>query len=176
MKRSLVFALGWLMLMVPAANFAVGDIQPFTELEAATVSLEDEKDLSRRAVDMWASGNSGKPQEIFAKTYVNHQEPDAEGGVKDLSLEEWEKLVRGYHKAFSNSKVLVLVQIAEGHLVATRWQFTATQTGQYMGLAPSGKEVTWTGVQIDRFDSGKIVESWVNWDKYRLFEGLGLVK
>ncbi len=140
------------------------------------MSLEDEKDLSRRAVDMWASGNSGEPQEIFAKTYVNHQEPDAEGGVKDLSLEEWEKLVRGYHKAFSNSKVLVLVQIAEGHLVATRWQFTATQTGQYMGLAPSGKEVTWTGVQIDRFDSGKIVESWVNWDKYRLFEGLGLVK
>jgi predicted ester cyclase len=176
MKRSLVFALGWLMLMVPAANLAAGDTQNFTELGAATVSLEDEKDLSRRAVDMWASGNSDKPQEIFAKTYVNRQEPNAEGGVKALSLEEWEELVRGYHKAFSNSKVLILVQIAEGHLVATRWQFTATQTGQYMGLAPSGKEVTWTGVQIDRFDNGKIVESWVNWDKYRLFEGLGLVK
>ena len=69
-----------------------------------------------------------------------------------------------------------MLQIAERYLVATRWQFTATQTGDFMDLAPTNKEVTWTGVQIDRFENGKIVESWVNWDMYRLFEGLGLVK
>ena len=45
-----------------------------------------------------------------------------------------------------------------------------------MGLPPTGTEITWTGVQIDRFEDGKIVESWVDWDKYRLFQGLGLVK
>ena len=31
MKRSLVFAIGWLMLMVPAANFSVWDVQAFHE-------------------------------------------------------------------------------------------------------------------------------------------------
>jgi hypothetical protein len=36
--------------------------------------------------------------------------------------------------------------------------------------------VTWTGVQIDRIADGKIVESWVDWDKYRLFETLGFLK
>jgi len=69
--------------------------------------------------------------------------------------------------------VRILLQIAEGDLVATRWQFTAIQTGEYLGHPPTGKEATWTGVQIDRFGDGRIVESWVDWDKFRLFEQLG---
>ena len=52
----------------------------------------------------------------------------------------------------------------------------ATQTGIYLGHPPTGKRAIWTGVQIDRFENGKIVESWVDWDKYRLFETLGFVK
>ncbi len=140
------------------------------------MSFDDHKQMSRRAIGMWSSNNSDKPEDIFAENYVNHQEPDVEGGVSDKSLEAWKELVSGYHKSFSNSKVLVLIQIAEGDLVATRWKFTAIHTGDFMGAAPTGKQVTWTGVQIDRFEDGKIVESWVDWDKYRFLEGLGLVK
>ncbi len=137
--------------------------------------LEDHKHLSRRAIQMWASDNSEAPETIIAQNYINHQESDVEGGVSSLSLEAWKDLVGGYHSAFSNSKVKVLMEIAEGDLVAIRWEITATQTGDYMGLAPTNKEVTWTGVSIDRCENGKIVETWVDWDKYRLFQGLGLV-
>ena len=140
------------------------------------MSLDDQKVLSRRALGMWASINSDLPEDIFAGNYVNHQEPDVEGGVTSKSLDAWKKLVAGYHDAFSSSKVVVLMQIAEGDLVATRWEFTATHTGDYMGRATTNKEITWTGVEIDRFEDDKTVESWVDWDKYRLFEGLGLVK
>ena len=65
--------------------------------------------------------------------------------------------------------------IAEGDLVATRWQFEATHTGVYLGRPPTGKRAIWTGVQIDRVANGRIVESWVDWDKCRLFETLGFV-
>ena len=41
---------------------------------------------------------------------------------------------------------------------------------------PRASRVKWTGVQIDRFENGKIIESWVDWDKYRLFEELGFLK
>ena len=104
------------------------------------------------------------------------QEPDVEGGVTSKSLDAWKELVAGYHDAFSSSKFVVLMQIAEGDLVATRWEITATHTGDNMGRVPTNKEITWTGVEIDRFEDDKIVESWVDWDKYRLFEELGLVK
>lgn len=140
------------------------------------MSLNEQKALSRRALEMWASSNADRPDEIFAGTYVNHQEPSVEGGVKALSLAQWKDLVSGYHESFSNSRVAILLQIAEGDLVATRWQLTATQTGEFLGLAPTDKEATWTGVQTDRFENGKIAESWVNWDMYRLFAALGLVK
>ncbi len=140
------------------------------------MSINDQKKMSQRAIGMWASNSSDRPEDIFAENYVNHQEPDVEGGVSNKSLQAWKELVNGYHESFSNSKVLVLMQISEGDLVSTRWEFTATHTGDFMGLAPTGKQVTWTGVQIDRFEDGKIVESWVDWDKYRFLEGLGIVK
>lgn len=139
------------------------------------MSLDDQKELSRRAIQMWASDNSETPENLFVQNYVNHQESDVEGGVGHRSLEALKELLGGYHKAFSNSRVKVTMQIAEEDLVAIRWEITAKQTGDYLGLSPTNKEVTWTGISIDHFENGKIVETWVDWDKYRLFQELGLV-
>ncbi len=139
------------------------------------MSIHDMKETSIHSLNMWASGSSGQPENIFADGYLNHQEPDVEGGVSTKDLEAWKALVCDYHGSFSDSRVTILLQIAEGDYVATRWEFTATHTGEFMGLAPTGKDITWTGIQIDRYKDGKIVESWVNWDKFRFFEGLGLV-
>jgi len=138
--------------------------------------LADHKEMSRRAIEMWASNNSDTPEDVFAENYVNHQESDVKGSADVRSLKTWKELLAEFHQAFSNCTTVCEIQIAEGDLVATRFQFTATNTGQYLGHAPTGKEVTWTGIEIDRFENGKIVESWVDWDKYGFFQGLGFVK
>ena len=145
-------------------------------LEIAVMSLDQHKNLARRSLEMWGSGNADKPEEIFAKTYINHQESDAEGGVTSLDLAGWKAVVAENHRAFTDFQVRILMQIAEGDLVATRWQFSATHAGPYLGHPQSGRRATWTGVQIDRFAGGRIVESWVDWDKYRLFAALGFLK
>ena len=139
------------------------------------MSFEEMKDLARRSLELWAGGNTDDPAKVFAADYVNHQEPAAVGGVKAVDLADWKDIVSGCHQAFPDLEVTILMQIAEGDLVATRWQFSGTQTGEYLGHKPSGKRATWTGVQIDRVADGKIVESWVDWDKYRMFEALGFV-
>lgn len=140
------------------------------------MTLDNMKALARRALETWTSGNSDSPAEIFAANYVNHQESAAVGGARPLSLDDWREVVAENHRAFSDFRVTILMQIAEGDLIATRWQFTAKHTGDYLGHPPTGRQATWTGVQIDRFADGKIVESWVDWDKYRLFETLGFIK
>lgn len=84
-------------------------------------------------------------------------------------------MVEQNHVAFPDLKLTVLMQIGDGDRVATHWQFSGTQTGEYLGQAPTGKKATWKGVQIDRFEGGKIVESWVVWDKYTLFADLGML-
>ena len=139
------------------------------------MSLDGMKELSRRAIEMWSSNNNDRPEDLFTVDYINHQEPDVEGGSSSKNLEEWKKLVGEYHKSFSDSRVSLLRQIAEGDLVATHWEITAKQTGDFMEISPSGTEVSWRGVSIDKVSDGKISESWVNWDKFSFLDGLGLV-
>ena len=126
------------------------------------MSNEHFKDLSRRAILLWAAQTTDEANDLFLPGYLNHQAPSIEGGTKTLDLAGWKALVAGHQSSFSNGKVDILDQVAEGHLVATRWRFTFTQTGTFMGRPPSGKEVTWGGVQTDRFADGKIAESWVD--------------
>jgi predicted ester cyclase len=139
------------------------------------MSMDANKALARRSLMMWASGNAERPEDVFAATYVNHQEPDIAGGVSAIGLAEWKALVAVHHAAFAPCEVEIRMQIAEGDLVATRWEFSGTHTGEYLGAAPSGRKVAWTGIEIDRIENGRIVESWVDWDKYRQFQGVGLI-
>jgi predicted ester cyclase len=106
------------------------------------MAVQDQKEMSRRSLEMWASHNTGKPEDIFAKNYINHQEPNVQGGISNKSLDDWKKLASEFHKAFSSSRMRILDQVAEGDRVANRWEFTATHTGDFMGVAPTSNEVT----------------------------------
>lgn len=139
------------------------------------MTIEDNKALARRANEMWATGNKEVAEDLFTPDYINHQASDVAGGHTGRTLEDWKALVADYHTAFGESRTRVLMQIAEGDRVATRWEFTATQTGPYLDHPPTGRTVTWTGVQIDRIENGRIAESWVDWDMFGLFEDLGLI-
>lgn len=139
------------------------------------MSPEDQKDLSRRSLGLWSSDSTDRLEEIVAPDYINHQEPLAKGGERSVGLADWRDILEGYHQAFSDSQVKILSEMAEGDRVAVHWEFTARQTGEYMGQAGSGKVATWRGMTIDRFEGGKIAETWTVWDKYGMFEDLGLV-
>jgi predicted ester cyclase len=169
-------AIAVLILSCPATHAAgeKGNAAHLPEVEQTM--LDAEKSLSRRALNMWAGGNSDDPKAIFTENYINHQEPSAGGGVKAIDLAAWLAIVESNHRAFPDLRVEILMQIVEGDKVATHWRFTGSQQGDYEGLPPTGKRVSWTGVQIDRFENGKIVESWVSWDKYTQFEELGLLE
>ena len=139
------------------------------------MSPEERKDLSRRSLGLWSSESADRLEDLVAPGYINHQEPLAAGAEGTLGLEDWKDVLEGYHRAFSESRVRILTEIAEGSLVAVHWEFTARQTGEYLGRAGSGKLATWKGMTIDRSENGKIVETWTVWDKYGLFEDLGFV-
>ena len=139
-------------------------------------SMDEEKALSARSIEMWSTGDLDLVDQTFTKDYINHQQPDVDGGVESLTLDAWTQALKGYRQSFPETTVEILMQVGEGDKVATHWRFTGTQTGTYLGLEPTGKTVTWTGTQIDRFEDGKIAESWVNWDMYTMFKQLGLLK
>ncbi|MDX3452425.1 ester cyclase [Streptomyces sp. ME02-8801-2C] len=66
----------------------------------------------------------------------------------------WEVLLR----AFPDIRVTVEETIAEGDKVVSRNTVTGTHRGEYQGLAPTGRTVTYGEIFICRFAEGRITE------------------
>ena len=78
--------------------------------------------------------------------------------------------------AFPDAKRSVEDQFTDDIRVVTRWKITATHhQGDFLGIAPTGKRVTVTGISIHRISSGEIVEEWEEWDSLSLMQQLGVV-
>ncbi len=135
----------------------------------------DHKETSKHLLELWGDNAQHQSDDYLAANYVNHQMPDAAGGTSTKSLEEWRALVADFHNGFSDVEMEVLLQVAEGNYVCSRWRMIAKHTGTFKDLAETGKSSTWTGTNVDRYEGGKLVETWVDWDKYSFLEGLGLV-
>jgi len=89
--------------------------------------------------------------------------------------EGMKELVTMYRSAFPDLAFEVHETLRDGDLVAVRWTSTGTHDGELMGIEPTGKEVTVEGIEIDRVEDGKIVESRVSWDALGLLRQLGAV-
>jgi steroid delta-isomerase-like uncharacterized protein len=75
--------------------------------------------------------------------------------------------------AFPDLQWTVEDQLAEGDKVMTRLTQRGTHRGEFMGIAPTGKHVTFTAVLVSRVEEGKIAETWVYVDTMGLFQQLG---
>ncbi|MEM0906469.1 MAG: ester cyclase [Pseudomonadota bacterium] len=134
--------------------------------------LEANKALARRMLELWGTSEED-PRAFISADYVNRQEPSLLTGSNNLDLDRWLGLLSDYKSAFSDRGVEILIQIAEGDKVATRWRFHGTNTGELLGRAPSGRRAVWTGIEIDVIRYGKIEESWVDWDMHRFLQQVG---
>jgi steroid delta-isomerase-like uncharacterized protein len=107
--------------------------------------------------------NSGDA-ELIAKTIDEVVEPDVlirtplpidATGAQALK-QVWAVLLR----AFPDLHVAVEDVIAEGDKVVCRNTVTGTHQGEYMGLPPTGKSITYNEIFIFRFAAGRIAETW----------------
>ena len=65
--------------------------------------------------------------------------------------------------------------VAEGDKDAVRWTGRGTHKGDLMGIAPTGKQLTITGISILRIASGKIIEEWGEMDMLGALQQLGIM-
>jgi steroid delta-isomerase-like uncharacterized protein len=135
------------------------------------VSADTNKEIVRRlGVEPW-EGNVGVIDELVAADYVGHDpaQPEMHGpeGIKEF--------VTTYLAGFPDGKITIDEQLAEGDLVATRWTGRGTHGGELMGIPPTGKQVTVSGITISRVKDGKVVEEWTNWDTLGMLQQLGVV-
>jgi predicted ester cyclase len=69
------------------------------------------------------------------------------------------EMIEEYRHAFG-VRVTIEQQLAEGDCVATRYTLRGNHRAEFMGIPPTGNEVTVAGICISRLRDGMIVEEW----------------
>jgi len=133
------------------------------------MSLGDNKSIIRNGIE--AMNNRKSPamvDDLVAPDYVDHTNQLNREGAKQF----YTLMFKGfpdYHRTIEDI-------IAEGDKVWVHSTTTMTHTGEFRGIAPTGKKVTITGVNIYRIVDGKIVEGWSVTDSMNLLKQLGLIE
>ena len=91
-------------------------------------------------------------------------------------VEDYKQFELAFLKGFPDWIETIEDIIAEGNKVWVRFTVTGTHTGEYRGLAPTGKKVTGMGVNIYRIVNGKFVEGWAVEDWLDFLQQLGVIK
>ena len=138
------------------------------------IMSEPNKALSRRGLEeVWHQGKLEVIDELVAANFVFNN-PTLPGG-KVTGPEAYKQWVQMNRAAFPDVRLTVNDQVAEGDKLVTRWTVTGTHKGALMGIAPTGKRVTGTGITIEHSRGGKVVESWENGDALGILQQLGVV-
>lgn len=83
-------------------------------------------------------------------------------------------LINAFHIGFPDAKSEIQHIVAEGDMVMVHSVYTATNTGEFMGMPATNKKVRMAQVDIMRFDAaGKGVEHWAVMDQLTMLQQLG---
>ncbi len=111
--------------------------------------------IVRREIDkIIHTGNVENIENYISPEYYEGNRP--EGQV--VGIEGAKQHILGVRQTYPDLKLTINQQIAEGDWVVTRITARGTHQGEWMGIKPTGKRVTITGVNIDKVVDGKITE------------------
>jgi predicted ester cyclase len=104
--------------------------------------------------------------DILSPNYVLH--PEGAKGVDGLA-----DMVEGYRQAIAGLTVSIDHQFTDGDYVATRYTISGRHEGELMGVPPTGRDVSFTGLTISRCRDGRIEEEWELADVAGLLSQIG---
>ena len=136
------------------------------------MSAEENKSLVHRYVEQILNrGNMAIADELLAPDYRRHISPT----TAPLSVDVQKQRLAGIRTAFPDWHLTVEDMIADGDRVAFRATIRGTHKGTFQSIAPTGKAVTVSALDIVRIENGKLVEHWGGPDLLSLLQQLGAV-
>jgi len=140
------------------------------------VSTEVNKALFQRLIDeAWHKGDLAVVDELVASDFVSHD--PAAPHVRNR--EEYKQRIIGERTSFPDFHITIDDEVAAGDKVVTRWTVRGTHSApiidQFGTIAPTGKQIAVTGITIDRWSNGQLVEEWLYGDMLGFMQQLGLM-
>ena len=132
---------------------------------------EDLRAIGHRIAEFYNTGNQAIADEIYDPGFVNH----APYLPNNKDLETCKKCLTETRSGMPDFQISIKDMIAEGDKLVCRWVASGTHTADFFGIPPTGKKVSWTGMTINRIQSGKVVEAWWNEDISGLLKQLVVI-
>jgi predicted ester cyclase len=123
--------------------------------ESSQTSPETNKRLARAYYKAIDKGGPGAGREYIGPNSLYHGANHS--GFENLTPAG---LGKAFYTAFPDFTHIILDQVAEGDFVVERIRYFATHLGEFMGIAATGRPITFTGMDWVRFENGKAVERW----------------
>jgi predicted ester cyclase len=133
------------------------------------MDVEQNKAIVRRFVEeVLQAGDLTAVDRLVSARFVPHTWPSTGDGRADLR-----RAIERVSGSLTDVSFTVDDMIGEGDQVAVRLTASATQTGELMGMAPTGKRYTIPEIHIFRLSDGVIAEHWHQFDQLALTRQLG---
>lgn len=133
------------------------------------MSLEANKALVRRYFETWNLNDVDALDDIIAADAIDHMAYEGQARGR----EGYREFYRLWHGAFPGCRAEINDMIAEDDRVATRWTFSGRHLGEYEGIAPTGRDVTFRAVSVARIVNGMVAEEWYYGDTLALLRQIG---
>jgi predicted ester cyclase len=127
-------------------------------------------DTLRRLFDLMDDKNIPAIRELLAPGFKA-----VIGGNPPMSVEEWAGMGEMMFAAFPDGTHTIDEVLEIGDRVVLRGSFSGTHAGDFMGLPPTGKQMSVTFMNFDRFAGDKLIEHRGEFDMAGLMQQLGAI-
>ena len=135
------------------------------------MSDEENKAGQRRVwEEAFGKGNLEVIDELFAPSY-SFKSPL---GIDIKGAEGFKQNLAMMRSAFPDMNISIDDMLAVDEKVVTRFTMKGTFTGEMMGIPPTGKDISVSGIVITRWENGKEVEAWESIDTLGWYQQLGI--
>jgi predicted ester cyclase len=136
------------------------------------MSIEENKAVVRRFFEeLLSTNNFSVADELLSPNFRFY----FAGSPVAMDLEGYMEFLVARRAAFPDRCFVVEDMIAEGDKVSARFTMRGTHWGELRGIAPSGREVTMTGIDMIRLSEGKMVEDRVEVNQLGMLQQLGVL-
>ena len=116
-----------------------------------------------------SGGDYGILDSLVSSEYLDHNAADA-GRGPEVVREHMDAM----RTTFPDFTMEVEQIFEEASCVVTRVTGRGTHQGEWMGIQPTGREISLRGINIDRVQDGKIIEHWGEADTVGMLMQMGV--
>ena len=129
--------------------------------------------VHRWFAEVWNQGREETVDELFAANGIAHGLGEGDADARGPAA--FKIFLHNMRSALPDVHIRIEDTIVQGDKAVVRVVLKGTHHGEGLGLPPTGRRVSISGIVIVRVANDQIVEGWNNWDQLGLLQQLGAI-